>query len=111
MKIIEDKHMVDHPTIEKYDQINGFDVIEELFLSKGEDRTCHDLRIDFKDLQESAIFLYGLKLNPTTKLYVSFYLNRFYKREGILTDAGRVKCPVWLYDKCKSINNKYRNRV
>lgn len=35
MKTIEDKNRVDIKTIEKYDEINGHDVIRETLLYKG----------------------------------------------------------------------------
>lgn len=108
MKLIEDKDRVSKSTIELYDNINGFNVMEELFLYKGEDRVCRDMKVNFKDLLDAAFILYELKVTPTNKLYVSFYLNKFYKREGMITDNGSIKVPVRIYDKVKAINDQYR---
>lgn len=108
MRKIANNDRVDKDTIELYDSINGFDVMEELFLFKGEDRVCRDMRVNFKDLLDAAFILYGFKVNSTNKLYVSFYLNKFYKREGLITPNGSIKVPVSIYDKVKSINDKYR---
>ena len=110
MKSIENINRVDRDSIKLYDNINGFDVMEELFLFKGEDRVCKDLRVDFKFLLDAAFVLYGLKVNATNKLYVAFYLNKFYKNEGLITPNGSIKVPVSIYDKVKSINDKYRNK-
>lgn len=109
MRKIESKDKVDKETIDVYDSINGFDVMKELFLFKGEDRVCRDMRVEFKDLLDAAFILYGLKVNSTNKLYVSFYLTRFYKKEGLITPNGRIIAPVSIYDEIKAINDKYRS--
>lgn len=109
MKKIDNKDRVNKDTIELYDNINGFDVIEELFLYKGEDRVCRDMKVNFKDLLDAAFILYGFKVNPTNKLYVSFHLTRFYKKEGLITPNGRIVAPVSIYNETKAINDKYRS--
>lgn len=74
-----------------------------------EDRACRDMRVEFKDLLDAAFILYGLKVNSTNKLYVSFHLTRFYKKEGLITPNGRIIAPVSIYDEIKAINDKYRS--
>lgn len=109
MKTIEDKNRVGNDNIKLYNKINGFDVMEELLLFKGEDFICKDMRVDFKHLLDAAFVLYELKVNSTNKLYVSFYLNRFYKNEGLITPNGSIKVPISIYEKVKAINDNYRN--
>lgn len=108
MKKIESKDRVDPETIKTFEQIDGYDVMRELFIFKGEDRVCRDMRVDFKLLVEAALVVYDLKYSSNNKLYVSFYLNRFYKKEGLITPNGSIKVPVSIYDECKAINDQYR---
>lgn len=90
-----------------YEDIDGFEVIKELLFHKGES-VCRDLRVDKKLLDQMALIVYGLKSNPTNKLYVGFALDRFYRRHDLVTPNGSVKVPVSIYDEVKKINNQYR---
>lgn len=92
-----------------YDDINGLDVIEECLLFKGIEVAGASKIINIKHLESAAHILYGLKVNATNKLYVGFYLDRFYHRAGLLCDSGRVKVPIDIYNKVKDINDKYKN--
>lgn len=90
-----------------YEDIDGFEVIKELLLHKGES-VCRDLRVDKKLLDQMALIVYGLKSNPTNKLYVSFTLDRFYRRNDLVTPNGSIKVPVSIYDEVERINNQFR---
>ncbi|MFR9165012.1 MAG: hypothetical protein ACLVKO_01840 [Dysgonomonas sp.] len=110
MKKVDNKDKVNRELLDLYDSVDGYDVMKELMLCRGEDVICRDLRVQFKDLLDMALILYGLKVNSTNKLYISYSLNRFYKKEALVTPNGSIKVPVKIYDEVKTINDKYRNQ-
>ena len=104
---ISDSNRVDKKLLRVYEDINGFEVIKELLLHKGES-VCRDLRVDKKLLDKMALIVYGLKSNPTNKLHVGFALDRFYRRHNFIMPNGSIKVPVRIYDEVEEINNQYR---
>lgn len=113
MKAIEDKNRVDIKTIEKYDEINGHDVIRETLLYKGCE-LCSEIAsvqyIQKKYLEETALYLYGLKVNATNKLYVGYVLDRYWRRNDLqpFDMKGYVIVPKDIYNECKKINDSYK---
>lgn len=95
------------------EEIDGFKVIEEFLLTKGEHIVSQEMKIPFKPLIDFAIILYGLKANETNKLAMKFDLERFFMRKcaGYIsgTDTKHVKVPQDIFDRVKSTNDKYRN--
>lgn len=104
---ISNRNRADKELLKVYEEIDGLEVIKELLLHKGEN-VCQDLRVDKKLLDQMALIIYGLKSNPTNKLYVGFALDRFYRRYDLVTPNGSIKVPVNIYDEVEKINNQYR---
>lgn len=104
---ISERNRAAKELLKVYEDIDGFEVIKELLLHKGES-VCRDLRVDKKLLDQMALIVYGLKSNPTNKLYVGFALDRFYRRQDLVTPNGSIKVPVNIYDDVEKINNQYR---
>jgi hypothetical protein len=114
MKAIENKNKVDIKTIEKYDEINGHDVIRETLLFKGCEICFEKASVRYlqkKYLEETALYLYGLKVNATNKLYVSYVLDIYWRRNNLLPiidKGGYVVVPEDIYNECKKINDSYK---
>lgn len=113
MKTILNQNKVDITTIEKYDEINGHDVIRETLLFKGCE-ICHDTLylhlIKKKYLEDTAFYLYGLKVNATNRLYIGYTLDRYWRRNDLLPPDvnGYVVVPNDIYNECKKINDSYK---
>lgn len=113
MKTILNQNKVDITTIEKYDEINGHDVIRETLLFKGCE-LCSNIAsvwyIQKKHLEETALYLYGLKVNATNKLYVGYVLDRYWRRNDLqfFDRKGYVIVPEDIYNECKKINDSYK---
>lgn len=113
MKAIENKNKVDINTIKKYDEINGHDVIRETLLFKGCEICSEKASIRYlqkKYLEETALYLYGLKVNATNKLYVSYALDIYWRRKDLLpiNNGGYVVVPEDIYNECKKNNDSYK---
>ena len=114
MKAIENKNKVDINTIKKYDEINGHDVIRETLLFKGCEICSEKASVRYlqkKYLEETALYLYGLKVNATNKLYVSYALDIYWRRNDLLPTidkGGYVVVPEDIYNECKKINDSYK---
>lgn len=93
-------------------EIDGYYVIEEFLLTKGEYIVNSDMKIPFKPLIEFGLILYSMKANATNKLAMKFDLERFFMRQGgaILSgvETKSVKVPQSIFDKVKKINDEYR---
>lgn len=114
MKSIENKNKVDIKTIEKYNEINGHDVIRETLLFKGCEICSEKGSVRYlqkKYLEKTALYLYGLKVNSTNKLYVSYALDIYWRRNDLLPiidKRGYVVVPDDIYNECKKINDSYK---
>lgn len=102
-------------TIKKYDEINGHDVIRETLLFKGCEICSEKASVRYlqkKYLEETALYLYGLKVNATNKLYVSYSLDIYWRRNDLLlTGVGEyVVVPEDIYNECKKINDSYKKK-
>ena len=111
MKTIENKEIADKELLNVYDNIDGLLVIEELLLHKGEDYVISEMRVQKKLLEDMALIVYGLKSSQTNRLYVGFALDRYYKRADLVAPNGTIKVPIKIYEKVKTINDKYRNHA
>lgn len=93
-------------------KIDGFYVIEQFLLMKGEQIVSSDMKIPFKPLIDFALICYNQKVNTTSRMAMKFDLERFFMRRchGELSGAETkfVKVPQDLYDKVKLINDRYR---
>lgn len=79
-------------------QIDGFHVIEEFLLTKGEEIVNEDMKIPFKPLIEFGLIVYGMKANATNKLAMKFDLEKFFMRNqvGLLSgfETKHVEVPL-----------------
>jgi hypothetical protein len=93
-------------------EIDGYLVIEEFLLTKGEQVVSSDMQIPFKPLIDFALITYGMKANATNRLAMRFDLEKFFMRKcaGELrgTDYNTVKVPQTIFDRVKNINDQYR---
>jgi hypothetical protein len=108
MKVIDDKNKVGAETIRLYDEIDGLRVIEDLLLFKGTEDRKNDMFFKLADLEKMALITYGLKVNATNKLYVGWYLEKYYKRNGMFSDKGWVKIPKDIFDKVDALHNEFK---
>jgi hypothetical protein len=99
--------------VKKKQEIDGYKVIEEFLLTKGETIVSQDMRIPFKPLIDFGIIIYGMKANATNKLAMKFDLERFFMRKcaGELSgsETRYVKVPQDIFDRVKVVNDQYRN--
>lgn len=97
---------------QKKEEVNGYKVIEEFLLTKGEEIVSAKMTIPFKPLIDFGLIVYGMKVNATNRLAMKFDLEKFFMRNcaGELygTETKSVKVPQDVYDRVKSINNQYR---
>lgn len=109
MKTVSHQNLVDKETLKRYDDIDGLKVIEEYLLYKGTDDVGNRLFINIKLLEEMALIVYGLKSNSTNKLYVGWYLDKFYKRNNLFgKDRRLIKIPEDIFEKVDKIHAQYR---
>lgn len=94
-------------------EIDGYHVIEEYLLTKGEQIVDSEMKTLFKPLVDFGLILYGKKANATNRLAMKFDLERFFMRRcaGELygSDTKYVKVPIAIFEKVKVINDQYRN--
>lgn len=108
MKKIESKNFVEKNLLQTYQEIDGFEVIEQLLLFKGCEFVNNNT-VSKKSLDDMALLVYQLKSNPTNRLYVGLVLDKFYLQND-LVKSGRIKIPKEIYDKVKAINDSYKNK-
>jgi hypothetical protein len=93
--------------------VDGYHVIEEFLLTKGEYIVSKEMTIPFSPLVDFALIIYSKKANATNKLAMKFDLERFFMRKCTGEISGvetkRVKVPLEIYDRVKKVNDQYRN--
>jgi len=110
MKNIDAKNFVEKDLIKCYEEIDGLLVIEELLLYKGVEIAGGTKVVHQKYLDDMALVTYNLKVNATNRLYVGLILDKFYHRAGLVCDSGRIKVPVDIYNKVKTLNDTYKTK-
>lgn len=99
-------------TDKRIEDVDGYNVIEEFLLTKGEQVVSKDMKIPFKPLIDFALIVYGKKANATNKLAMKFDLEKFFMRHcaGELSgvETRYVTVPKHIYDKVKGLNDQYR---
>lgn len=112
MKEIAAKNRVDKETLQKYDDINIFDAIRETLLCKGESVCSKDMFIPKSLVEDSVLYLYDLKSNPTNRLYVGMTIDRQCIQNDLCCEKNSkfVKVPKEIYDEVKAINDSYRSK-
>lgn len=109
-KKVNTKDFVEKDLIKTYEEIDGLTVIEELLLFKGCEIAGATKIVHKKYLDDMALIVYNLKVNPTNRLYVGMQLDKFYLRNDLVCDSGRVKVPVEIYNSVKTLNDSYKNK-
>jgi hypothetical protein len=98
---------------EQPEKIDGYHVIEQYLLTKGEYVVSKDMKIPFKPLIDFGLIVYSKKVNATNRLSMKFDLERFFMRKcaGELSgsETKSVKVPNDIYERVKETNDKYRN--
>jgi hypothetical protein len=105
---IQERSFVESHLLKKYEDIDGLKVIEEYLLFKGTDDVRETGKVASKKLEETALVFYGLKSNPTNKLFVGFYLEKWYRINGLRTANGSVKIPQDIFYKVDELNKSFR---
>lgn len=94
------------------EEIDGFKVIEEYLLTKGEQIVDAKMRIPFKPLIDFGLIMYNKKANATNRLAMKFDLEKFFMRKGAGLLSGvetkSVKVPDELYRRVRAVNDQYR---
>lgn len=106
-RAINSKDRLDSADAEFYEQIDGLVVIEELLWFKGTGVVKSDGTVPIKLLEEAAHIHYRLKCGATNKLYVGWYLDRFYKRNGLQKSGQFIFVPKEILAKVKEGEAKY----
>jgi hypothetical protein len=95
-------------------EIDGYHVIEEFLLTKGESIVSSEMQIPFKPLIDFGLIVYSMKANATNKLAMKFDLERFFMRQGAGLLSGvetrYVKVPKSILEKVTAVNNQFRQK-
>lgn len=97
------------PTINDYRDMVLDDILKEYLYFKGtwDDRGNEiNKAVAPKELVGSALFIYGLKNNPTNKRSAEYYCEREARRRLILRD-GEIVIPAAIWKECDSYNRTY----
>lgn len=99
---------VGESTIKEYRDISLEDVLKEFLYFKGtfdERQNPCNKEVHPKDLCRSALWLYGLKDNPTNRTNVVYYCER-QARQNLLFRRERIVIPEELWKECDEYNRK-----
>lgn len=105
-----EKHFVDGDTLKVFQEIDGLLVIEELLIFKGLEILRDDKSITRGHLDDMALIVYGLNDNETNRLYISFYLDKFYLQHGLKSARNGINgihVPIDIYNRVQVLNKKY----
>lgn len=109
-KKINSKDFIEAELIKTYQDIDGLVVIEELLLFKGCDIAGASRIVHKRFLDDMALVHYNLKVNATNRLYVGMQLDKFYLKNGLVCDSGRIKVPIEIYKRVKELNDSYKTQ-
>lgn len=98
------------------EQVDGYHVVEEFLLTKGEDILGGDHKnmLYFKPLIDFGLIIYRQKINATNRGAMKFDLEKFFIRAGVATkqngyDVAYITVPKDIIERVKLENDKYRN--
>lgn len=97
------------PTISDYREMVLDDILKEYLKYKGTwDNKGNDTNktVRTKDLIGSALFVYGLKSNPTNRQAVEYYCEREARRRLIMLQ-DEIVVPDNIWNECNEYNRKY----
>lgn len=94
-------------------QVDGYHVIKEFLLTRGEQIVSSDMRILFKPLIDFGLILYNQKINATNRRAMQYDLEKFFMQHcaGEITESWggkKVRVPEKLYDEVKKLNDHFR---
>lgn len=107
-RTINDKDRISTEEAKFYSEIDGLVVIEELLHFKGLDVVDQKNTVSLKRLEEVAHIHYRLKCGATNKLYVGYFLDRFYRRHELKVSGERVSVPQDILDKVKAEEARFK---
>ena len=110
-KKIDNNDFVERKNIKTYQDIDGFDVIEELLLFKGIEIAGTTKSVNKKFLDDIALVIYDLKDNATNRLHIGMLLDRFYMRNDLVCSSGKIRVPSKIYDRVKTLNDSYKTKA
>lgn len=106
------------PTINDYRDMEIEKIIEEFLLTKGtwykpptkngEPKPVNK-EVSAKALIYSGLFVYGLKDNPTNRMAVEYYCERWGHIHQIISDNGVIQIPEELWNRCDEYNRVHTN--
>ncbi len=108
MKPTQEKNFVDKRTIKLFDEINGLKVIEEYLLYKGTDHVRNSRLVHISHLEKMAHIEYELKVNATNKLYVGWYLDRYFRHNDLFGKDGYVKIPTDIFERVDALHKQFK---
>lgn len=112
MAMINKNMFVGEPTIKEYRDISLVDVLKEYLLFKGtfdEKQNPCNKDVHPKELCRSALWVYGLKDNPTNRTNVVYYCER-QARQNLWLREGRIVIPEEIWNDCNEYNRKMCNK-
>lgn len=109
-RAITDKDRISVDDAKFYSEIDGLVVIEELLHFKGLEVIDKNKTVSLKSLEDVAHIHYRLKCGATNKLYVGYFLDRFYRRNGLKVSSERVKVPDAIEEKVKDEESPYKRK-
>ena len=116
--MIKDNMFYGDPTIKDYRDMEIEKIIEEFLLTKGtwykspykdEPPKPINKAVSAKSLVSSGLFVYGLKDNPTNRMAVEYYCERWGHIHQIIDDRGVISIPKELWDKADEYNRIHTN--
>ena len=109
MTMIKENMFFTEPTIKDYRDIKLDDVLKEFLLYKGTwdgSGKPTNKKVAPKVLCDSALYVYGLKSNPTNKRAVIYYCEREARIRQIM-DGDSIRIPKDLWEECDKYNRIY----
>lgn len=111
--MIKESMFYGEQTINDYRDIKLDEVIREYLLSKGtwdnKGKPCNQY-VTPKQLVDSALFVYGLKTNPTNKRAVIYYCEREARIRQIIDNSDKIKIPRELWEECDKHNCEFTRK-
>jgi hypothetical protein len=107
--VTKNSDFVDIETIKTFSQIDPIHVLETLLLHKGEQIVNEKMLVDRKLVDYAAFLSYSLKSTRTNEIYVGMILDKYFQQNELVFE-NKIKVPKSVYEKCKAINDSFRNR-
>jgi hypothetical protein len=110
-KSIKDTDRISASDAQFYSEIDGLKIIEELLYFKGCEVIDRNNTVPLKMLEDVAHIHYRLKRGATNKLYVGYFLDRYYRRNGLIASKERVIVPQVVMDRVKEEKTRLRRQT